>query len=332
MNVSIIGGGPAGLSLAWFLRGTKYNATVYEGLDNVGYKPCAWGLITGVEELVPISKEAIIGEIKRFRIYLNGKIVHDIESKKRLGYIIDKPLFLRDIAEKVNVQYNSKVTERKGEYLVNGNQKLESDMVINSTGHYSLSFDQTIPAIQYITDYKIDSDIVEFYFYSDLLGYAWVFPDRYGSKIGIGGWASVDFLRQRLSSVIKGKTLFFHGARVADIGILDDRLNGKYVGEAIGAVYPLTGEGIRPSILSSKMLADSLLKGKEFKAEFKSSKLYFTIQSQAKIIEGVKKKVIGTDVLSKMLTKTDPDLVLKIAIGDFGKLDLIKIFGRSLLP
>lgn len=33
-----------------------------------------------------------------------------------------------------------------------------------------------------------------------------------------------------------------------------------------------------------------------------------------------------------MLTKTDPDLVLKIAIGDFGKLDLIKIFGRSLLP
>ncbi len=44
MNIAVVGGGPAGLSLAWTMKGRRnYEVTVYEGLDNVGYKPCAWG-------------------------------------------------------------------------------------------------------------------------------------------------------------------------------------------------------------------------------------------------------------------------------------------------
>ena len=331
MEIAIVGAGPAGLSLAWFLKGTKHNATVYEALDDVGKKPCAWGLISGIESLVPLSKESIISEIKGFRIYLNDKLIHDIRSRQTLGYIINKPLFLRNLAEKVDVKLNSKVVKKDGIYLVNG-EKINADKIVIANGHYELPKDHTIPAIQYLTDYKTDPEVVEFYFYSDLLGYAWVFPDENGSKIGIGGWADISFLKERLNRLVKGKIHMFHGARVSDFGIEENRLNeGIYVGEALGTVYPLTGEGIRPSILSSKIYADSLLEGKDFSKEFKSSKLYFTIQAQAKIIHSVKKGIMSLGGLSRILTKSDPNLVFKIAIGDFSLQDLIKLIGRSIL-
>ena len=331
MEIAVIGAGPAGLSLAWFLKGTKYNVTVYEGLPDVGLKPCAWGLISGIEELVPLSKEAIIGEIKGFRVYLDNKLIHDIRTNRKLGYIINKPVFLRNIADKVNVKFNTKIHDKKGEYFTQNGEKIEADKIIFANGHYSLPKDVTIPAIQYITDYQIDKEIVEFYFYSDLLGYAWIFPDEKGSKIGIGGWADITFLKERVKKILKGKILKFQGARITDYGIIENRLNGQYIGEALGTVYPLTGEGIRPSILSAKILADSLIKGKNFEKEFKNSKLYSTIQYQAKVVHGVKKGIMSLKGLSRIITKGDPNLVLKVAIGDFDLFDAIKLFGRAII-
>lgn len=331
MEIGVIGAGPAGLSLAWFLKGTKHNVTVYEGLGDVGIKPCAWGLISGVEGLVPISKEAIISEIKGFKIYLDDKLIHDIRTDRKLGYIINKPVFLRDIADKVIVKFNTRVIEKNGEYFTQTGEKIQVDKIVYANGHYSLPKDRTIDAIQYITDYEIDKEVVEFYFYSDLLGYAWIFPDEKGSKIGIGGWADVTFLKERVKRLLKGKILHFHGARVSDYGIDDERLNGKYIGEALGTVYPLTGEGIRPSILSAKIFADALLENKNFEKEFKKSKLYSTIQYQAKVVHGVKKGVMSLKGLSRIMTKSDPNLVLKVAIGDFDLFDAIKLFGRMIL-
>jgi len=331
MELGVVGAGPAGLSLAWILKGTKYNVTVYEGLSDVGLKPCAWGLISGIEGIVPLSKEAIISEIKGFRIYLDDKLIHDIRTDRKLGYVINKPVFLRDIADKVYVKFNTKVVEKNGEYFTQNGEKVEADKVIFANGHYSLPKDSTIPAIQYITDYQIDKEVVEFYFYSDLLGYAWVFPDEKGSKIGIGGWADISFLKERVKKILKGKILNFHGARVADYGVLEDRMNGKYIGEALGTVYPLTGEGIRPSILSAKIFADTLVNEKNFEREFKKSKLYSTIQYQAKVVHGVKKGIMSLKGLSRIMTKSDPNLVLKIAIGDFDLFDAIKLFGRMII-
>jgi len=331
MELGVVGAGPAGLSLAWILKGTKYNVTVYEGLSDVGLKPCAWGLISGIEGIVPLSKEAIISEIKGFRIYLDDKLIHDIRTDRKLGYVINKPVFLRDIADKVYVKFNTKVIEKNGEYFTQNGEKVEADKVIFANGHYSLPKDSTIPAIQYITDYQIDKEVVEFYFYSDLLGYAWVFPDEKGSKIGIGGWADISFLKERVKKILKGKILNFHGARVADYGVLEDRMNGKYIGEALGIVYPLTGEGIRPSILSAKIFADTLINEKNFEREFKKSKLYSTIQYQAKVVHGVKKGIMSLKGLSRIMTKSDPNLVLKIAIGDFDLFDAIKLFGRMII-
>ena len=331
MELAVVGAGPAGLSLAWILKGTKYNVTVYEGLSDVGLKPCAWGLISGIEEIVPLPKEAIISEIRGFRIYLDDKLVHDIRTDKKLGYIINKPVFLKSIADRVNIKFNTKIIEKNGEYFTQNGEKIEADKVIFANGHYSLPKDSTIPAIQYITDYQIDREVVEFYFYSDLLGYAWVFPDEKGSKIGIGGWADIQFLKERVKKILKGNILNFHGARVADYGILEDRMNGKYIGEALGTVYPLTGEGIRPSILSAKIFADALINEKSFEREFKKSKLYSTIQYQAKVVHGVKKGIMSLKGLSRIMTRSDPNLVLKVAIGDFDLFDAIKLFGRMII-
>ncbi|ACP54175.1 NAD(P)/FAD-dependent oxidoreductase [Saccharolobus islandicus] len=330
-RIAIVGAGPAGLSLAYFLKGNrKVDATIYESMEEPGLKPCAWGLITGIENIIPIPTETIISEIRGFRIYLDNKLVFDIRTDNKLGYIIDKPLFLKRLSEEVNVEFNSKVIQKDDKYYVN-NKPIDHDKVIFATGHYSVSKSMSIPAIQYITDYEIDKEIVEFYFYSGFLGYAWVFPDREGSKIGIGGYAEVPELKERLKQILKGRIKMFHGARVTDYGVIEDRLDGNYTGEALGTVYAITGEGIRPSIISSKILADSILTGKDFKKEFKKSKLYWSLKWHAKIIKMTKERDPTTVRLSKALLNNDPQLILKFAIGDFNRVDLIKIFGRSLI-
>lgn len=332
MELAIVGGGPAGLSLAYFLKGSKINATVYESLPQVGQKPCAWGVMKGIEEYIQIPREAVISEIKGFRIYLDGKLLYDIKGRETLGYIVNKPRFLRILGEKVDLRLNSKVVEKDGKVFVNG-EEIKADKVIYASGHYSLKGEYTIPAIQYITDYKIDPEIVEMYFFSDLLGYGWIFPEEDGSKIGIGGYADVNFLKERLKSLVKGKIKAFQGAKVADYGVLEDRLStGNYIGEALGTVYAVTGEGIRPSIMSAKIMADSLINNKDFSHEFKKSKLYWSLQIHAKVIREAKKKgQQGVKGLERVLLKTPPELVLKFALGDFTKIDLLKIFGRVIL-
>ncbi len=328
-RAAVVGAGPAGLALAWFLKGTKYDVKVYEALDQPGRKPCAWGVMEGVEKMLPISKERIVSEIRGFKIYLNNKLIHDIRTNRTLGYIIDKPSMLRDVAEKVDVSYSSKVVVRDGKYFVN-DKPIDADEVIFASGHYSLPKDFTIPAIQYLTNAKVDMEVVEFYFYSDLLGYAWVFPEQGGAKIGIGGYAPVEALKEKLAPMVNDKPLrLLHGARVSDGGVIDDRLNDS-IGEAAGCVYAMTGEGIRPSILSAKIRADSMLEGKDFPSQFKKSNLYWTLQVHADIVKRVKRGDASLSGFSRVLTKADPELVLKVALGNFGRLDLIKLFGRMI--
>ncbi|AWR94215.1 NAD(P)/FAD-dependent oxidoreductase [Acidianus brierleyi] len=328
MKLAIVGGGPAGISLALFLKGTRIDATVYEGLGSLGLKPCAWGVLSDIEKIIHVPKESIISEIKGFKIYLDNKLLYDIRKKEKLGYIINKPLFLKILSENIDLRLNSKVVSKEGKILINGKEEY-ADKVIFANGHYSLPSETTIPAIQYITDYNIDPEIVEMYFYSDLLGYGWVFPEEGGSKIGIGGYAKVDFLKEKLNSLVKGKIKRFQGARVNDYGVLEERLNGEYVGEALGTVYAVTGEGIRPSIISSKILADSLLENKDFKEEFKKSRLYSSLKTHSSVIKSAKKSN-SIKGLERVLLKADPDLVIKFAMGDFTKIDLLKLFGRMI--
>jgi len=330
MRLGIVGGGPAGISLAWFLKGTKIQATVYEGLEDVGKKPCAWGVLKGIESYLELPKEAIYSEIRGFRIFLDNKLVSEVRGRERLGYIVNKPLLLKRLGEKVELRLNSKVVfDREGKLKVNGKVE-EVDRVVVATGHYSLDKGATIPAIQYITDLPFDPEIVDMYFYSDLLGYGWIFPDPNGAKIGVGGYAEIPFLMEKLKGLTRGKIMSFHGARVADNGIIEDRLNGRYVGEALGAVYAVTGEGIRPSIITSKIMADSLLEGKDFGKEMRRSKIYRTLKVHADVIRRAKasNSVKG---LERVLLKADPKLVIKFAMGDFGKLDLIKLFGSAII-
>lgn len=330
MRLGIVGGGPAGVSLAFFLKGTRIQATVYEGLEDLGKKPCAWGVLKGIENYLELPKEAIYSEIRGFRIFLDNKLISEVRERERLGYIVDKPLLLRKMAENLDLRLNSKVTfDKDGKMRVNGKVE-EVDQVVIASGHYSLSKDATIPAIQYITDLNFDPELVDMYFFSDLLGYGWIFPDPKGAKIGIGGYADVPFLMEKLKELVKGRTMTFHGARVADFGVIEDRLNGRYVGEALGTVYAVTGEGIRPSIMSSRIMAHSLLEGKDFGKEMRKSKLYWTLQIHAGVIRRAKesKSVKG---LERVLLKADPRLVIKFAMGDFGRLDLIKLFGSAII-
>jgi Dehydrogenases (flavoproteins) len=324
LRVVIYGAGPAGASLAYFLRGTKYQTTIIERAE-VGAKPCAWGLI---EKGLPLAipKEVILTEINRFRIFLDWKMIFD-EKWGRLGYIINKKLFLK------------RLIEESGSEVMRSDEKDGESIKVISTGHYS-NINNSIPAIQYIIkNSKVQSeDFVDFYFFSDLIGYAWVFPAYDHVRVGIGGYKDINELKMMLDILLKrrddlrGKIEVFHGARICDSGPLEDKVkdgeNIYYLGEALCTVFSLTGEGIRPSIISSKLLYDSLINGKQFKNTFKNSDIYFPLKLQAKLISLSKSGIITMSNLINFLTKTDPREVFKLAIGDFRRRDLIRMGGE----
>ncbi|EZQ12170.1 hypothetical protein CM19_00095 [Candidatus Acidianus copahuensis] len=82
------------------------------------------------------------------------------------------------------------------------------------------------------------------------------FPGPQGSRIGIGGDAPFQVLNERLNYLLKGEKLSYGVARISIGGIRE----GSYVGEAGGAVFPITGEGIRPSIMHAYLMS-KVIKG-----------------------------------------------------------------------
>ena len=61
------------------------------------------------------------------------------------------------------------------------------------------------------------------------------------------------------------------------------------VGEALGAVMPFTGEGIRPGFLSARALYHSLVEGKSFKRLLDEYGLTFNIALQLRIVRFLEK-------------------------------------------
>ncbi|AWR96979.1 NAD(P)/FAD-dependent oxidoreductase [Acidianus sulfidivorans JP7] len=269
MRVGIVGAGPAGLTFARFFD----DAEVYEREKYFAVKPCSWVVLSTDE--INFKKEEILFKIKRYRIYLDNKLVHELESDEPFAYIINKRKFLERLAEGINVKFNSYAKIHNNKIISGGNEK-NYDLVIDARGYQALDQSLTVPAIQYETDYHTEDDTLNAYFYSDFIGYGWVFPSESGAKIGIGGNTNFNLLFSRLEKLMHGHKLMKGIARISMSGLRD-----YGIGEAAGAVFPITGEGIRSSVIHARLVAE--------KQDIKKTYLYKIISQQMKIIESAKK-------------------------------------------
>ncbi len=266
MKFAIIGAGVAGAFLGNILN-RDHNVEIFEMSNKDNHFPvCAWGasknMLEYYSKLAGLNfEDYILHKGKKISIYLpNG----EVEQLRSLGLVTyDKERWEKDLLNGVKVNYNTRCLS---DFPVN-----KYDYVLDCTGFArsmlpKVKDELIVPAYEYMIEYTKPYENEEFYIkgYKGARGYFWYFPlSNNRAFVGAGD------INRRYS----GLKEFFDEHK--DVRILKKigrpirltpptRMEPLYqknvigVGESIGCVFPLLGEGIIPSLICCKILLDSI--------------------------------------------------------------------------
>ena len=296
-DVLIVGGGPAGSTLAWKLKRAGLDVLILDKKTFPRDKTCAGWVTPAVLETLQLDhadyRQARV--LQPIRSFMTGTIgdrpvstrYDEIVSYGIRRYEFDDYL-LKRCGARLALGEPFKSLGREGDGWV-VNDKIRAPLVVGAGGHFcpvarylgaNLGADERIVAAQEIefemsaaqrASCAVAEDRPELYFCEDLKGYGWVF--RKGNYLNIGlGYEDNHKLGERVSAFCN--TLIQQGRIPADIPtkfhghayllyplaprrLVDDGL--LLIGDAAGLAYAQSGEGIRPAIESAIFAADTIL-------------------------------------------------------------------------
>lgn len=279
MRIAIVGAGVSGSYLACMISKMGHEIEVYEtNVEGAHWPICAWGgsknMLEKFSQQAGLEFNEYINHTGRtLRIDLPGNKVEYLELKGLVTY--DKRKWESDLLRGVRVSYGRKCN-------LESQLLSEYDLVIDCTGfHRSLlpksEEDFIIPAYEYLVENL--KDIEDFYVigYKGARGYFWCFPLSKGEAfVGAGDldrryYGISEFLARHPECNIKKK--IGRPIRLAP----PRRMQPFYwnnvvgVGESIGCVFPMLGEGIIPSLICCDIFLRELIgsnnlgKGFDFK-------------------------------------------------------------------
>ena len=258
MKIAVMGMGVAGSYLMARLKDSEHKVVGYErSLQEKHDSICAWGTIKStMNELC--NKVGV-----NFEDYLthDGKKMHvklDNQEEFDIGLIglctYNKIGLIQDFIKDCDVRY--------GKALSLEQLEKEYDLIVDCTGFYrmylpKLKHDFFLPTYEYKIEYEDKVPYDDFYIqpFPGMSGYFWYFP--LGEKVAHIG--AGDYNKKHVEET--NKFLKKYGGRVTKTVGRPIRLatpdlckpfyHGKVigVGESIGTVYPLLGEGIIPSMI-----------------------------------------------------------------------------------
>ena len=318
---AIIGAGPAGAAYAYFATNNSYRVVVYDH-TTPGEKPCGWAVPIQIEKYIKIPQSAILTKIKSFSVYIDDELAHRYEHRL-WGYIINKPLFLKELLEGVDF---------KKKYVDVRKDEVKAEKLILATGSVATKLkEEHLLAIQQIIKVRenLDEEHIEVWFSSDMIGYYWVFPRTNNTlDIGVGGLVNYLELEKRLKRFIKKRYKEYEiltpirGAYInisgADIEKIEQDV--PVIGEAAGFVYPLTGEGIRPAIASAYALYHKHVYNMDIKKQLGNVARW--IEIQRKILEVIKKS--NYQKRAEVIKKLPTDVFVKLGLGELRLPDIVK--------
>ncbi|BCU68295.1 dehydrogenase [Sulfolobales archaeon HS-7] len=248
MRIGIIGGGVAG-SLAGALLSEKgYAVTVIDPFQHY-IKPCG-DVVPNV--YYPKIKWPVKYEVKKFLFKLDGEEIYSVNYRYPKWLVIDKGKWIDSMRSRSRLLVASR--------LENVNEGF--DLILDSRGPYPMD-----RKVVYTTRVimKVDNfdDTAVFEFNTSLTGFYWIFPDEEGI-INVGaGFLEYPNSRELVLSYIKRnfKNYEILDLRGAPISISEVNNKQFRIGEARGLVFPLSGEGIRPSAISAEIASDAIAKG-----------------------------------------------------------------------
>jgi flavin-dependent dehydrogenase len=276
MKIAVVGIGVAGAYLMNVLsQHHDYHVTGFERMTEENHDAvCAWATSEN-----PMSKlvakcglkfdDYVLHEGKRMEVDMdeNGVISHGHRKhiSLRLNGMVsyDKLKLIRDMIQGTNVKYGTAPDK----------QLLEQnfDVIVDSTGFHRNylprpNYQMWIPCVQYTVKYEIGmAPYDDFYLktFPSMTGYFWYFPlDNGYAHIGAGDFRRLnsnrfvdEFLHKYKCEIIKkvGRPVRISPPR--DSEPFTDGRKTIGVGESIGTVYPLLGEGIIPSTWCAELFA-----------------------------------------------------------------------------
>ena len=309
VDVLIVGGGPAGSTLAWALRDSGLTVAILDKQTFPRDKVCAGWVTPAVMEELQIdldeyARGRTLQPISGFRVsQLGKKQVETLYQDNPVSYGIrrrefDDYLLQRSGAELLLGQAFKTLQEQDHAWLVNDD--IKASLVVGAGGHFcpvaravgaKLGRHEQVVAAQEIEfqmtpvqqrECQIEEQIPELFFTPDLTGYGWVFRKGDFLNIGLGRednhklsehvQAFCHFLKQQ-GKIPQDTPEKFHGhAYLLYPHALRDVVKDGLllIGDAAGLAYPQSGEGIRPAVESALLAAEVI---RDCHGDFTQSKL-----------------------------------------------------------
>ena len=256
MKIAIAGAGVAGSYLGFSLQKKGHDVTIFESSKKENHwAVCAWGASKNV---LKIFSEKVGLNFDDYIFHLGKKLRMDLPNNKTEFLELDglvtynKQKWEQDILKSINVIYDHKC-------ILSSFPLSSYDYVLDCTGiHRSLlpksKEDFIIPAYEYLVE-NIESDD-EFYVigYKGARGYFWYFPLEKGK--GFVGAGDIDrkyygikefFQRNPSARILKkiGRPIRLSPPKRMEPFFQKNVIG---IGESIGCVFPMLGEGIIPSL------------------------------------------------------------------------------------
>lgn len=290
-DVLIVGGGPAGSTLAWKLRQQGKDVLILDKQTFPRDKVCAGWVTPEVMQSLEMDlndygKNNVLQPIHAFETGMLGNHMVHTQYDQVMSYGIRRREFddylLKRCGARLRLGEGLKTMEyNDGLWTING--ELQTPLLIGAGGHFcpvarklgSKGKDkETVVAAQEV-EFKLSDDqkkacpvkpdTPELYFLKDLSGYAWIFRKGDYLNIGLGREDNhklsdhvndfVEYLKQQ-GRVPADCNERFHGHAY----LLRSRSRQKIIdngvmliGDSIGLAYDESGEGIRPAVESAIM-------------------------------------------------------------------------------
>jgi geranylgeranyl reductase family protein len=291
-DVLIVGGGPAGSSCAWALRGSGLDVIVLDKSRFPRDKICGGWITPQVVEELQIdlrdyARSRVLQPITAFRVSAMGARDVQVAYDRPISYGIrrcefDDFLLRRSGGRIFDGVAIEKMERETGGWLING--ELRARLLIGAGGHFcpvsrllgnrnseapvvaqEIEFEMSAPQAAACA---IQPQAPELYFCRDFHGYGWCFRKGNFLNIGLGRLDQhklsehvrqfAEFLRAtgrigfELPQKFPGHAYLLHG--YSHRKILDEAV--MLIGDAAGLAYAQSGEGIRPAVESGLMAAE----------------------------------------------------------------------------
>lgn len=293
-DILIVGGGPAGSSFAWKLRGSGLDILLIDKESFPREKVCAGWVTPEVLKILRIDMEeyrlkAVLQPITGFRTSMMRGSEVETRYEETVSFGIRRSEFDHYLLERSGTRLRlgeplRSIRRGNGHWVVN--EQIQTPLVIGAGGHFcpvarilgARRADSESGVVAQEMEFEMDEaqksdcrirpDTPELYFCEDLKGYGWCV--RKGNFLNIGlGRNDKNRLSEHVRAfycLLKEKRRIHQDTPANFKGhayllyshisknVIDDGV--MLIGDAAGLAYPQSGEGIRPAVESALMAAE----------------------------------------------------------------------------